>query len=78
MGVDVGAGGAGAGDGRCVQGAYLQLHWNRALLNILAERLDVGMAVDFGQTVMHLVAVLLDRRAVRSVLDRCELLQDIG
>lgn len=61
---------------RCV--CTLKLHRNRALLNILAERLDVGMAVDLGQTEMHLVAVLLDRRAVRSILDRHELLQHIG
>lgn len=61
-----------------MRGEYLELHRNRTLLNILAERLDVEVAVDLRQTVMDLVAVFLDRRAVRSVLDGHELLQDIG
>jgi len=61
-----------------MRGEYLELHRNRTLLNVLAERLDVEVAVDLRQTVMDLVAVFLDRRAVRSVLDGHELLQNIG
>ena len=48
------------------------------MLDTIAQRLDIGMAVDLGESVMHIVAVLLDGGTVRSVLDRGEFLQNVG
>jgi hypothetical protein len=60
---------------RCV--SYLQLRRDRTLLNVLAEDLDVGVGMDGAEPRVHLVAVLLDRRAVRAFLDGHEFLQHL-
>jgi hypothetical protein len=60
---------------RCV--SYLQIHRDRALLNVLAEVLDVRVGIDGAEARVHFVAVLLNGRAVRPFLDHHELLQHI-
>lgn len=67
----------GVAKAEIVRGAYLQVHRDGTVLDAFAEVLDVTVGVDGAEARVYLVAVLLDRRAVRPFLDHHEFLQHI-